>query len=411
MATNVFFAGASGAIGRRLTPLLLEAGYNVYGLTRDPAKARELEARGVHAIVGDVYDAALLAAAVESAQAEIVLHQLTDLPQSRDDRADPKALERNARVRVEGTQNLVAAALHCGAKRIVAQSIAFAYAAGPEPHVESDPLDAQTRGSVITLERLVLASPPLIGSVLRFGSLYGPGTWYDAPAGNVALHIDAAAWATMLAIQRSAAGIFNLSEDDLSRCNLNVLWADEAQRVVTKSELGMADHNQVDQIREAKGCAIFSTQTERSFVPPLGKDIKNTLVDNLGNEIAFCQTNQEDAEILAKRIGERTLEKTSRTVSRQSNGFSTSRSYQEKEEPFFKPHILRNLKKHPRGSECVVRHCEKGYARTVLPFTTFTQKMTGPAAAPLSADGQPYDPAVAPKLWAAGLRAPAVSTT
>jgi hypothetical protein len=198
---------------------------------------------------------------------------------------------------------------------------------------------------------------------------------------------------------------FNLSDEDLARRNLNVLWADEAQRVVTKSELGMADHNQVDQVREAKGCAIFSTQTERSFVPPLGKDIKNTLVDNLGNEIAFCQTNQEDAEILSKRIGERTLEKTSRTVSRQSNGFSTSRSYQEKEEPFLKPHVLRNLKKRRSGSECIIRHCEKSYQRAVLPFTRFTQKMTGPAAdAPMSADGQPYDPALPAKLRAAGSR-------
>jgi hypothetical protein len=198
---------------------------------------------------------------------------------------------------------------------------------------------------------------------------------------------------------------FNLSDEVLAQRNLNVLWADEAQRVVTKSELGMADHNQVDQIREAKGCAIFSTQTERSFVPPLGRDIKNTLVDNLGNEIAFCQTNQEDAEILAKRIGERTLEKTSRSISRQSNGFSTSRSYQEKEEPFFKPHVLRNLKKHSRDSECVIRHCEKGYQRTALPFTSFTQKMTGPAtAAQVTADGQPYDSTVAAKLQAAGSR-------
>jgi hypothetical protein len=196
---------------------------------------------------------------------------------------------------------------------------------------------------------------------------------------------------------------FNLSEEALAQCNLNVLWADEGQRVVTKSELGMADHNQVDQVREAKGCAIFSTQTERSFVPPLGKDIKNTLVDNLGNEIAFCQTNQEDAEILSKRIGERTIEKTSRSVSRQSNGYSSSRSYQEKEEPFLKPHVLRNLKKHRGGSECVIRHCEKGYQRTVLPFTSFTQKMSAPnSTAAVTVVGQPYDPTVATKLRAAG---------
>jgi hypothetical protein len=208
---------------------------------------------------------------------------------------------------------------------------------------------------------------------------------------------------------------FNLSEDELAKRNLNVLWADEGQRVVTKSELGMADHNQVDQVREAKGCAIFSTQTERSFVPPLGRDIKNTLVDNLGNEIAFCQTNQEDAEILSKRIGENTIEKTSRSISRQYNGFSTSRSYQEKEEPFFKPHVLRNLKKRRHGSECVIRHCEKGFQRTVLPFTRFTTKMTGPApAATITNDGQPYDPAVAAKLNVTGTGAvlpPAVLIT
>ncbi len=205
---------------------------------------------------------------------------------------------------------------------------------------------------------------------------------------------------------------FNLSEEELAQRNLNVLWADEGQRVVTKSELGMADHNQVDQVREAKGCAIFSTQTERSFVPPLGRDIKNTLVDNLGNEIAFCQTNQEDAEILAKRIGEKTVEKTSRTVSRQSNGFSTSRSYQEKEEPFLKPHLLRNLKKRRTGSECVIRHCEKGYERTVLPFTRFTKKMTGPTPpALMTVDGQPYEPTVIEKLKSAGTQSAVPPTT
>ncbi len=213
MLGNIFLAGASGAIGRRLTPLLLQAGYIVYGLTRDPVKARELEARGVHATVGDVYDAPALAAAVAFAQPEIVVHQLTDLPQSRDDRGDPAALARNARVRVEGTRHLVDAALDCGAHRMVSQSIVFAYAAGREPHVESDPLDTETRSSVITLERLTLESPPLIGTVLRFGSLYGPGTWFEEPAGNMPVHVDAAAWATLLAIQRSAPGVFNVAEE------------------------------------------------------------------------------------------------------------------------------------------------------------------------------------------------------
>jgi nucleoside-diphosphate-sugar epimerase len=213
MGTNVFVAGATGAIGRRLTPLLLDAGYSVSAVTRDPARARDLERSGVRAIVGDVYDAAGLCAVVAAANPEIVVHQLTDLPHSPDDRGDAKALERNARVRIEGTRNLVDAALRAGAGRIVAQSIAFAYANGPEPHAESDPLDVKTRGSVITLERLVLESPPLIGTVLRFGSFYGPGTWAAEPAGTMPLHVDAAAWATLLAIQYSAAGVFNVAEE------------------------------------------------------------------------------------------------------------------------------------------------------------------------------------------------------
>jgi nucleoside-diphosphate-sugar epimerase len=210
---NIFLAGATGAIGRRLTPLLLAAGHTVYGLTRDKAKAAELERRGVHAVVADVYDARALRHAVAAANPEIVVHQLTDLPQARAERADPAALARNARVRIEGTKHLVDAALQSSAARLIAQSLAFAYAPGPEPHAEGDPLDTATRGSVITLERLVLESPPLIGTVLRFGSFYGPGTWAEEGSGNVPVHVDAAAWATLLAIQRGASGIFNIAEE------------------------------------------------------------------------------------------------------------------------------------------------------------------------------------------------------
>lgn len=209
---NVFLAGASGAIGRRLTPLLLAAGHRVYGLTRNSATARELEARGVQAIVADVYDASALRVAVAAANPEVVIHQLTDLPQSAADRGDPAARERNARVRIEGTRNLVDAALACSVQRVIAQSLAFAYASGSEPHVERDALD-ESRPSVITLERLVLASPPLAGTVLRFGNFYGPGTWFSEPSGNVPVHVDAAAWATLLALQRSASGVFNIAEE------------------------------------------------------------------------------------------------------------------------------------------------------------------------------------------------------
>ncbi len=87
------------------------------------------------------------------------------------------------------------------------------HAAGPEPHVEADPLDAQTRGSVIELERLTTQSPPLVGCALRFGLLYGPGTWYAEPFGTSPVHVDAAAYATLLAIEQRAPGIFNIAEE------------------------------------------------------------------------------------------------------------------------------------------------------------------------------------------------------
>jgi nucleoside-diphosphate-sugar epimerase len=212
MSITVFVAGASGAIGRRLTPLLLDAGYTVYGTTRSAAKAAELEANGVRPIVVDVYDARALSEGMARVMPEIVVHQLTDLPQDLGTGLTPEALAQNARVRVEGTENLVRAALACSARYIVAQSLITVYAAGPEPHVESDPLDA-SRDSVITLERLVTQSPPLIGAALRFGMLHGPGTWYREATGTSPVHVDAAAWATMLAIERSATGVFNITEE------------------------------------------------------------------------------------------------------------------------------------------------------------------------------------------------------
>jgi nucleoside-diphosphate-sugar epimerase len=121
-------------------------------------------------------------------------------------------------MRGEGTQNLVAAALAAGVHRFVAQSLAWMYAPGPEPHDESDPLDlhaavsrAVTADAVATLERLTVASPRIDGVVLRYGHLYGPGTGADA--GLIpSLHVDAAASAALLAIERARRGIYNIAE-------------------------------------------------------------------------------------------------------------------------------------------------------------------------------------------------------
>jgi nucleoside-diphosphate-sugar epimerase len=212
MSKNVFLAGASGAIGRRLIPLLLDAGYVVHGLTRSAEKAVQLERSGVLPVIGNVYDAGALAESVAAAKPDIVVHQLTDLPHSIDGGLSNDDLERNARVRVEGTRNLIDAALAAHARQFVAQSLIASYADGTEPHSESDPIDT-ARGSIITLERLAVESPPLLGCALRFGRFYGPGTWYDEPDGSAPVHVDAAAWATLRAIERGATGVFNVAED------------------------------------------------------------------------------------------------------------------------------------------------------------------------------------------------------
>lgn len=218
MAYRIFLAGASGAIGRRLVPQLLDAGYAVTGMTRQAGKAEELRALGAEPVIVDVFDAGALSQAVLAAKPDIVIHQLTDLPSGLDPARMGEAVVRNARIRAEGTRNLVEAAKAAGARRLIAQSIAWAYAPGPQPHSESDPLDADAEGNrgisvggVIALEKAVL-NAPLAGIVLRYGQLYGPGTGAEAPAGASPVHVDAAGHAALLALDRGNSGIFNVAE-------------------------------------------------------------------------------------------------------------------------------------------------------------------------------------------------------
>lgn len=215
---KIFLAGAAGAIGKRLVPLLLDARHQVVGTTRSTIKADALRAAGVEPVVVEVFDAPALSRAVAAARPDIVVHQLTDLPPALDPARMAEGTRRNARMRREGSRNLVAAALAANVHRLVAQSIAWMYAPGPEPHSEDDPLDVHAAGAravtadgVATLERLTVASPPIAGVVLRYGHLYGPGTGTDAGA-IPSLHVDAAAAAALLAIERARHGIYNIAE-------------------------------------------------------------------------------------------------------------------------------------------------------------------------------------------------------
>ncbi|HWM48654.1 MAG TPA: NAD(P)-dependent oxidoreductase [Xanthobacteraceae bacterium] len=214
---RIFLAGATGVIGRPLVRLLAAAGHEVTGTTRSAAKADALVQAGAKAAVVDVFDGEALKAAVVATRPEVVIHQLTDLPDSSNADAIAASLAANARIRIEGTENLIAAAKAAGARRMIAQSISFIYAPGREPHVEEDPLvppDTISARGVHALESAVTGTPGLEGIVLRYGRLYGPGTWAEKPTGRGFLHVDAAAQAALLALTRGGAGIYNIAEDD-----------------------------------------------------------------------------------------------------------------------------------------------------------------------------------------------------
>jgi nucleoside-diphosphate-sugar epimerase len=220
---KVFVAGATGAIGRRLMPILLRSGATVAGSTRSPEKIDALRDIGVTPYLVDVYDAAALKLALAEFSPDVVIHQLTDLPSNLEPSQMRAGIERNARIRRDGTQHLVDAAVPAGSKRIIAQSIAWVYAPGPEPHPESDPLDFDAEeprsisiAGVVALEAAVLQAPGMTPIVLRYGQIYGPGTGTEAPKERLSVHVDAAAHAAFLAISRGRAGVYNIAEQDVA---------------------------------------------------------------------------------------------------------------------------------------------------------------------------------------------------
>ena len=201
-------------------PQLVRAGHEVWGTTRSQGRTGALEAAGATPVVVDVFDRDALSVAVSVARPDAIIHQLTDLGAVSSGPIPEAVLRANARLREEGTRNLVEAAIASGVRRIVAQSIAWMYAAGPEPHPEDDPLEREGKGpaaislaGVLALERLTLKSPPLEGVVLRYGQLYGPGTWNTAQGGRVPVHVDAAAYAALLAVDARHTGVFNVAEE------------------------------------------------------------------------------------------------------------------------------------------------------------------------------------------------------
>ena len=176
---RIFLAGASGVIGVRLVPLLVADGHVVAGMTRSESKAEVVRGLGAEPVICDVYDREALIAAVRAFGPEMVMHQLTDLPDQLDQLTEYR--DRNNRIRTEGTRNLLDAAREAGAARFVAQSIAWRPPAGGEAVEEH--------------ERMVLDAG---GVVLEYGTFYGPGTYGgDRVPPPPRIHVDEAARRTV----------------------------------------------------------------------------------------------------------------------------------------------------------------------------------------------------------------------
>jgi 2-alkyl-3-oxoalkanoate reductase len=242
---RVFVAGASGAIGGRLVPMLVEAGHTVVAMTRAADKADAIRASGAEPVLADALDADSVGAAVRAAEPEAVVHQLTALStMSGNPRKFAEDFALTNRLRTEGTDHLLAAARAAGARRFVAQSYAgWPYAReGGSVKSEDDPLDpdppAAARDALDAmryLDRIVPGAEGIEGVVLRYGGFYGPGTGiargeesalteairkrrFPVVGGGTGVwsfvHIDDAARATLAALDRGAPGIYNVVDDD-----------------------------------------------------------------------------------------------------------------------------------------------------------------------------------------------------
>lgn len=160
--SRIFLAGASGVIGTRLIPLLVGAGHTVGGMTRSASKADLLARLGAEPIIVDVFDRPNLIETVRRFAPDVILNELTDLPDDVTKIGDHAEL--NARIRTEGNQNLIEAARRSGSPRYLAQTVAWQLPDGPDAL------------AVAELQRAVLAEG---GVVLSYGQFYGPGTYNE----------------------------------------------------------------------------------------------------------------------------------------------------------------------------------------------------------------------------------------
>jgi nucleoside-diphosphate-sugar epimerase len=241
---KIFVAGATGALGRQLVPMLVSDGHEVTGMTRTPAKQDLISGMGARPAVADALDPEAVAQAVAQAEPEAVIHELTAIDTSSMGRSLDKMFALTNRLRTEGTDHLLAAARAVGAKRFLGQSFAgwpFERTGGPIK-AEDDPLESsppktvsETLGAIRYLEETVTGAEGIEGLALRYGGFYGPGTSISLdPVGEQVemirkrrlpiigdgagiwslVHIADAAAATVAALDHGAPGTYNVVDDE-----------------------------------------------------------------------------------------------------------------------------------------------------------------------------------------------------
>ncbi|PFF75277.1 dTDP-glucose 4,6-dehydratase [Bacillus cereus] len=222
---KIFVAGATGVIGRSLLPLLIKNGHTVFAMIRNTSQVEAMKKVGAIPVIADVFNREAVFSVLEETNPDVVIHQLTSLSSWN--------FEDNAKIRTKGTRNLVDAAKNVGVQKIIAQSISWAYEPGDTFATEKDslhitasvPRQVAVKG-ILKLEEAVTELPESV--ILRYGTLYGPGTWY-AENGLIAnqvrnneiiasdgissfIHVEDAARATMLALNWPS-GIVNIVDN------------------------------------------------------------------------------------------------------------------------------------------------------------------------------------------------------
>jgi nucleoside-diphosphate-sugar epimerase len=239
---KIFIAGATGAVGRRLIPALIQLGHQVIGMSRSKDKMKMIRASGATPVIADAFDAKALNNALQETKPDVVMHQLTSIPGRLNLRNIGRDFALTNRLRTEGTDHLLAAAKAAGVHRFIAQSFAgwpYAREGGPVK-TEEAPLDPnppkELRGMLAAIEhseKVVLESAHLDGVVLRYGAFYGPGTSIAADGAMLEevrrrrvpivgrgagiwsfVHVDDVAAATLLAAEHGRPGIYNIVDDD-----------------------------------------------------------------------------------------------------------------------------------------------------------------------------------------------------